>query len=286
MSAQASEEVMQIPRAVFGVASHQGRVRDHNEDSFLARPPVFAVADGMGGHAAGEIASRLAVESLAGKDVSAWRGGSEALRHALDDANRSVFSASKGNVGSRGMGTTCVILLLDSDLAHLGHVGDSRIYRFRDGSLEQLTRDHTVLGEMVAHGLLTPQQALADGDRGTLTRALGAAAGVEADLASVAVRAGDLFLLCSDGQTSMVPDPVISQVLAETGEPQAAADRLIAAANDAGGADNVTALVVEPVPAIEASGRPGIDGRLLREAAVKPSGPRERARRREEGCSP
>nr|MBA2488904.1 Stp1/IreP family PP2C-type Ser/Thr phosphatase [Chloroflexota bacterium] len=232
----------------FGAASDQGRVRDHNEDGYLVRPPLFAVADGMGGHAAGEVASRLALESLASKTTETWRDGRDVLLRALSEANRVVYRQAKSRAGARGMGTTCVLILLDGDRVHIGHVGDSRAYRLRAGTLEPLTRDHTVVGDMVEQGLLTPQQALADGNRGFLTRALGAAARVDAEVDSFDIQAGDRFLLCSDGLSGMLPDPVIEQIMRETPDAQAAADRLIAAANEAGGEDNVTALVVHPPP--------------------------------------
>ena len=254
---------MRVQPPEVGVASDEGRVRDHNEDGFLVRPPLFAVADGMGGHAAGEVASRLALQSLGSKGPEIWSGGREALLRALDEANRVVFRQAKSKAGERGMGTTCALILLDGDRVHVGHVGDSRVYRLRAGALEQLTRDHTVVGDMVEQGLLTPQQALADGNRGFLTRALGAAARVDAEVQTVDMQAGDRFLVCSDGLTGMLSDRAIEQILLQTADPQVAADRLIAAANEAGGEDNVTALIVHPpvsdagVAAVRTSGRSG-----------------------------
>ena len=250
------------PSPAVGVATDTGRVRDHNEDGYLVRPPLYAVADGMGGHAAGEVASRLALDSLRTSPLGA-EVGREAVRRALTEANRVVFVSASEEGSSRGMGTTCALLLLTDGEAHLGHVGDSRIYRLRAGSLSQLTRDHTVVGEMVERGLITPAEAMADDSRGYLTRALGGSARVEVDVQTVDVRPGDRYLLCSDGLSTMLPDERIEQILVAAQDPQTAADTLVNAANDAGGEDNVTALVVDPVSLPAAVGRGRGRGRRM-----------------------
>ena len=228
-----------------GVATDPGRVREHNEDSYLVQPPFFAVADGMGGHAAGEVASRLALESLS-TTLSSNAGGQGALRDALTQANLVVYEQSSADGPAHGMGTTCALLLVEDGVAHLGHVGDSRIYLLRDNKLVQLTRDHTLVVEMIDQGLLTQQQARVDGSRGQLTRALGGSAEVDVDVDTLDVLPGDRFLLCSDGLTQMVTDDDIQRILLDAADPQNAADRLVSAANSAGGEDNVTTLVVDP----------------------------------------
>ena len=232
--------------AAVGAATDTGRVRDHNEDGYLVSPPLFAVADGVGGHAAGEVASELALRSLAGAVPSISRGGQQALRDALVAANSAVFARATREASSRGMGTTCAALVLEGVRAHLGHVGDSRIYRLRAGALEQLTADHTVAGEMVTQGLMSHDDALSDGTRSLLTRALGAAPSVDVDAMTVEIAAGDRFLLCTDGLMGMIADDAIHGILVGARDPQAAAGQLVQAANDAGGEDNITAVGVDP----------------------------------------
>jgi serine/threonine protein phosphatase PrpC len=235
--------------AEVGVTSDTGRLRDHNEDSYLVSPPVYAVADGMGGHAAGEVASRLALESL---ESAGLRGesGLKHIRQALSEANRVVYQQASEEGPSRGMGTTCAVLIVADGVAHLGHVGDSRIYLLRGDSLTRLTRDHTVVADMVEEGLLTDEQAQTDSGRSYLTRALGGAPAVEADARTVETDAGDRLLLCSDGLTTMLNDGQIQAILAAEADPQVAADRLVSAANAAGGEDNITAIVVDPAPSV------------------------------------
>jgi len=200
------------------------------------------VADGMGGHAAGEVASRLAVDSLARAGLGADADAAD-IRGAFEKANEVVFEEATGP--AQGMGTTCSLLIIGREAAHVGHVGDSRVYLLRGDSLRALTRDHTVVADLVERGVLTDDQARVDSKRGFVTRALGGASRVEPDMRTVDIEDGDRFLLCSDGLTSMVSDDLIKSLLA-TPDPQAAAEALVAAANDAGGDDNVTALVVDP----------------------------------------
>jgi len=228
----------------FGVLSDPGRVRDHNEDAYLARSPVFVIADGMGGHAAGEVASRLAVDSIAQASLDG-SGGRGAVREALVEANRVVFQAAGDSGSRRGMGTTCAVLVVGDHVAHVGNVGDSRIYRLRDGSLVQLTHDHTVVAEMVDQGLIKPDEAVLADNRSFLTRALGGAADVDAEVDTVDLLRGDRFVLCSDGLSSMVNDAEIQRIVASVADPQDAVQALVDAANAAGGDDNVTAIVVD-----------------------------------------
>jgi PPM family protein phosphatase len=224
-----------------GAVSDAGVVRQQNEDSYLVKPPLFVVADGMGGHAAGEIASRLAVESFSGANLSD-SSDPEAIRKAVAEANRLVFETATGS--TQGMGTTCVLLLVGDGMAHIANVGDSRVYRFRGGELQQLSRDHTLAAEMVDQGLISATQALRDGGS-AITRALGGAATVDPDAMTLELRSEDRFLLCSDGLSSMVGDDIIKKVLLESNDPQSAAQKLVDAAKEAGGDDNVTVIVVD-----------------------------------------
>ena len=228
----------------FGVLSDPGRVRDHNEDAYLVRPPVFVIADGMGGHAAGEVASKLAVDSIARASLDG-SGGRTAVRQALVEANSVVFRAAGDSGSQRGMGTTCAVLVVGDHVVHVGNVGDSRIYRLRDDSLVQLTHDHTVVAEMVDQGLIKPDEAVLADNRSFLTRALGGAADVDAEVDTLDLLRGDRFVLCSDGLSSMVNDAEIQRIVASVADPQAAVQSLVDAANAAGGDDNVTAIVVD-----------------------------------------
>lgn len=225
-----------------GAVSDKGVVRDHNEDSYLVRPPLFVIADGMGGHAAGEIASRLAVESLAASKLTD-SSDERAISDALAEANRKVFEAASGAMS--GMGTTCALLLISDGIAHVGNVGDSRIYRSRGDELLQLTRDHTLAAEMFDQGLISAAHVLGADGGSQITRALGGGATVKSDSTIVEIYPGDRFLLCSDGLSGMVTDDVIKKILLENNDPQDAAQNLVDAAKHAGGDDNVTVIVVD-----------------------------------------
>ena len=244
------------PQSNVGVATDSGRVRDHNEDAYLVRPPVFVIADGMGGHAAGEVASKLAVDSIAQASLDR-DGGRAAVRRALEEANKVVFQAANESGSRHGMGTTCAVLVVGDGVVHVGNVGDSRIYRLRAGSLVQLTHDHTVVAEMVDHGLLKPDDALLADNRSFLTRALGGAADVDAEVETIDLLPGDRFLLCSDGLSSMVTDADIERIVASASDPQRAVQALVDAANAAGGEDNVTAIVVDSDAAAAPPARSG-----------------------------
>ncbi len=219
-----------------------GRQRRDNEDSALARAPVFVVADGMGGAQAGEVASRIAIEAF---EQGLPDPGSPEERLALRarEANRLIHEHSRAEQGREGMGTTLTAAYLhDAELA-IAHVGDSRAYLFRDGSLGRLTKDHTLVGALVDEGKLTEEQAAEHPQRSIITRALGPEASVEVDTWSYPVRAGDVLLLCSDGLTSMISDERIAEILSATAELGHAADDLIAGANEAGGRDNITVVL-------------------------------------------
>ncbi len=225
-----------------------GRRRRQNEDAFVCEPPLFAVADGMGGAQAGELASRLAAAAIE-ESASAVRGEEEIAR-VVRAANARIFEHSVRDPTAAGMGTTATVALVDehAETATLAHVGDSRAYRYREGSLEQLTTDHSLVGELVRSGRLTEDEAAVHPHRSVITRALGTEADVDVDTSTIDLRPGDLVLICSDGLSAMVRDEEIVRMLeATSGDPHDAAEALVAAANEAGGEDNVTVVLFELV---------------------------------------
>jgi serine/threonine protein phosphatase PrpC len=237
-----------------------GRRRVHNEDVFLCDPPLYAVADGMGGAQAGEVASKLAVAALAEHPHGHGPVGEDAVVTLVREANRRIFRRSVEDPAAAGMGTTVTVALVDEDAgtAAIGHVGDSRAYRIRDGVLEQLTTDHSVVAELVRAGRLTAEEALEHPYRSAITRALGTEEEVDVDTFTVPLEPGDTYLLCSDGLTSMVRDEEILRLASAYGDdPDALADALIDAANAAGGEDNITVVLFEIVAGEPVSG----DGR-------------------------
>jgi protein phosphatase len=228
-------------------------IRSGNEDSvFAAATPyrgVFMVADGMGGHAAGEIASDMAVKivtrELAGvRDITS-SGGEDALKDALRRANRAIFERTLAEVDKQGMGTTASVLMLSGTRYLIGQVGDSRVYRVRNGQLQQLTKDHSYVQEQVDAGYITPEQARYHPYSNVITRCVGASRDVEPDTFSGDVAAGDLFLVASDGLTGMVDDARLQQLLGSRASPGRLVDALINEANGRGGLDNITAVVVQ-----------------------------------------
>jgi PPM family protein phosphatase len=239
-----------------------GRKRRHNEDAYLldAERGLFVVADGMGGHAAGEVASRITVESIQEyiaateeEHESSWPFGFNSrvsvegnrLTTAVEKANEKVMRAVQNRPELKGMGTTVVAALFDADRATLVHVGDSRAYLFRDGELRRLTDDHSWVQEQVNAGILSEDEAKSHPLKNVVTRALGGAAHVSVDLIEVPVRPGDRFLLCSDGLTGMVPDEDLFSHFRTDGVIEKTVRQLIDTANDRGGVDNITAIVVE-----------------------------------------
>lgn len=222
-----------------GACSDVGQVRQSNEDALLLSDPVFAVADGMGGARAGEVASAMAVAALHG-----LQGDEQALAGAIEDVNRRIHRAAQSDASLLGMGTTITAAMLDGDALVLGHVGDSRAYLFRAGRLQQLTDDHSLVGELVRRGTLTPAEAERHPQRSVITRALGAEGHVDIDVLRIMIEADDLILLCSDGLTGMVADPEIARLLRAGGSLEQLAQQLVTAANRAGGDDNVTAVLL------------------------------------------
>ncbi|HEY8217715.1 MAG TPA: Stp1/IreP family PP2C-type Ser/Thr phosphatase [Acidimicrobiia bacterium] len=224
-------------------ATDVGKVRDHNEDGYLVDDTLglVAVADGMGGHNAGEVASAAALEAL-----RVAFGAGATIAEAVSAANEIVYEQSVADRSLRGMGTTLTAgaLGIDGKLL-LGHVGDSRAYLVRDGSLERITTDHSLVEELIQSGALTEEEAERDPRRSQITRALGLEPGVDIDMESVDLRAGDRLLLCSDGLTTMVSEDEIASFMSDERDPHTAARKMVEAANEAGGADNITVVVID-----------------------------------------
>lgn len=227
-----------------GAKSDVGRVRDGNEDSYLVQEPFFVVADGMGGHLAGDVASRIAVQTISERANDGPTATPDGLENAVKDANSAIYEKASSDPSLHGMGTTCTLVLVADSEIHIAHVGDSRAYLLRDGELSQLTEDHTLVGRMVREGRLQPEEAARHPQRSIITRALGVDDHVEVDVLTIPIEEGDKVLMCSDGLSSMLDDSSIHQVLAAHDDPQTAVDQLIDAANEAGGEDNITALVL------------------------------------------
>ncbi len=219
-----------------------GRQRRENEDSAYVHAPLFVVADGMGGAQAGEVASRIAVETF---EHAAPASGPAATRLAelVRDANHRIYDRSRAEQSRAGMGTTLTAAYLEDGHLTIAHVGDSRAYLFRDGELTRLTQDHSLVDELVRQGKLTEKQAAEHPQRSIITRALGPEPEVEVDTWTYPLHAGDVMLLCSDGLTSMISEDQVAEILAATHSLDEAADRLIRDANDAGGRDNITVVL-------------------------------------------
>jgi len=221
-----------MPRVA--VRSDTGRVRDLNEDSYLTQEPLFVIADGMGGHLAGDVASQTAIEI-----ITANRGDAssdlDSLERLVLKANEAIWGKAQADPSMHGMGTTLTLVFLDGSKGHLAHVGDSRAYLFRDGKLEQVTEDHTLVERMVKEGRLPREEAARHPQRNIITRALGMDADVKVDTFELALRAGDRILLCSDGLNSMLSDEEVEEVLNTFPDADEATDRLIEMANEAGG---------------------------------------------------
>lgn len=240
-----------------------GRRRDHNEDCVGsdAAHGIAALADGMGGHNAGEVASGLAIESIlrdlperletlveAEGDDQAWSPESLVAGNVLEQSNRAIHDAATSQPQYQGMGTTVIVAVFYEDRLSIAHVGDSRVYRLRNGELEQLTRDHTLLQELVDRGFYTYEEARQSLNRNIVTRALGAEPEVKVDLQEDIALPGDLYLLCSDGLNDMLDHETIRLTLTEFGANlDEAADRLVEQANEQGGADNISVVLVRVV---------------------------------------
>jgi len=236
-----------------GASTHTGQVRANNQDAILVAEPVFAVADGMGGHAAGEIASQVAVQSLQDDDASTLA----ALDAAVRRANRAVWERADSDADLRGMGTTLCVIALSSaapdaeggsgDRILVANVGDSRVYQFHDGDITQITDDHSLVEDLVREGRLSPDEARTHPQRNILTRVLGNEPDVEVDVWEIVPQRGDRYLLCSDGLFNEVEDDRIAAVLRRLADPEDAAHELVSLANQHGGRDNISVVVVDVV---------------------------------------
>ncbi|HEY2371662.1 MAG TPA: Stp1/IreP family PP2C-type Ser/Thr phosphatase [Gaiellaceae bacterium] len=231
--------------ASYAGASDTGRKRRRNEDSYVIAPPIFAVADGMGGAQAGEIASRLAAAALEDTDPGA-KSGAERVTSLIQEANRRVHERAIADPATSGMGTTMTVALVEGTKVTFGHVGDSRAYRFRDGTIEQITEDHSLVNELLKSGKLSPEEADTHPQRSVITRAVGTDPDVDVDSFTVEAEVGDVFLICSDGLTDMVGDEDIRSVLEKFhNDLDRATKSLVSAANRGGGEDNITVVAFE-----------------------------------------
>lgn len=240
----------------FAARTDKGRHRELNEDSFDiiagadGMPSFFIIADGMGGHNSGELASKTAVDYVSGivsglgKSFGAEGGTEEELKKLIADANRSVYEKSLELPENNGMGTTMTIAAAAGGRMYIGHVGDSRLYLVRNGSIRQLTTDHSYIEEMVRNGSLTREEAQKHPRKHVITRALGCMPEVEPDAYSCDMEAGDTYILCTDGLTNMLGEEDIARVAAENA-PEPACEELVRQANDSGGEDNITVIVIK-----------------------------------------
>ena len=249
-----------------------GRQRRANEDSLLARAPLFVVADGMGGAQAGEVASRIAVETFQDglHDASAPEA---ALAELTRQANSRIHELSHSHAEQAGMGTTLTAVYVGERDISIAHVGDSRAYRFRDGELTRLTDDHSLVDELLRQGRLTPEEAVEHPQRSVITRALGPEGAVEVDTRSYSARNGDVYLLCSDGLTTMLPEDRLAELLAAHEGLRDRGEALIAAANEAGGRDNITVVLMR-LEELDAGASPLTEeAPVVQGAAASPAAP-------------
>lgn len=255
----------------FCAQTDTGRTRDNNEDSvaFDDATRLVVLADGMGGYNAGEVASGMATAFIK-SELGRWltevgrsartREVRRAMEICVDSANAAIFNAANSNPGYMGMGTTLVVAVFREDGLVLGHIGDSRCYRWRAGQLQQITRDHSLLQEQIDAGLITPEQAQHSTIKNLVTRALGVELGVVMEVNEHAVEPGDVYLLCSDGLSDMVTDATITQVLVKETTLAGRTQALVDVANDHGGRDNISVLMAEVSEAVE---KRGLIARLL-----------------------
>lgn len=234
---------IEVVSSYYGSRTEVGHVREHNEDSLTVLPPLFAVADGMGGHEAGEIASEITINTL--NDLAPESADAEALARAVVAANLNVIKAPSQGIGREGMGTTLTAAILEKERLIIAQVGDSRAYLLHNGSLQQITRDHSLMADMIEAGQLTEAEARVHPNRSVITRAIGSDPHMQPDLYELNVETGDRLLLCSDGVCGMIEDSEIASIMRQAPSAQACADQLVEAALHAGGFDNATAVVVD-----------------------------------------
>jgi len=253
-----------MARLVWAARTDVGMIRSGNEDNYAviatSEQGLFIVADGMGGHAAGEVASEMAVQTvereLNGVGDLEDEKNTDRLADSVKKANRAIHDRTITEVDKQGMGTTTSVLLLSVNKYLIGQVGDSRVYLLRDGALQQLTKDHSYVQEQVDAGFLTPEQARYHPYSNVITRCVGASPDVEPDLYAGEARVGDLFLVASDGLTGMVDDRRLQMLLLSRAEPERKVHALIAEANGRGGLDNITAIIVQIMPDDDESSAP------------------------------
>lgn len=234
---------VEVVSSYYGSRTEIGNVREHNEDSLTVLPPLFAVADGMGGHEAGEVASEITINTL--NDLAPQSADAEALARAVVAANLNVIKAPSQGVGREGMGTTLTAAILEKERLVIAQVGDSRAYLLHNGSLQQLTRDHSLMADMIEAGQLTEAEARVHPNRSVITRAIGSDPHMQPDFYELNVETGDRLLLCSDGICGMIEDHEIASIMRQAPSAQSCADQLVEAALAAGGFDNATAVVVD-----------------------------------------
>jgi len=228
-----------------GVITDTGRKRRRNEDAYVCEPPLFAIADGMGGAQAGEVASRLAAAALRESGAKTL-GGERRISDLIQEANRRVYDRSSTDPNTSGMGTTITVALVENDNVAFGHVGDSRAYLIRDGRMEQVTEDHSLVNELLKSGKLSREEAESHPQRSVITRALGTDPDVDVDTFTIAAEVGDVFLLCSDGLTDMVGEGEILELVERSRDDlNSALKSLVRAANRSGGDDNITVVAFE-----------------------------------------
>jgi protein phosphatase len=244
-----------VPVAGYAVASDTGRRRRRNEDNYVVAPPLFAVADGMGGAQAGEVASQLAASALEGGDSDGLEG-TERIDALIQEANRRIFDRASTDPTASGMGTTMTVALVDGMTVAIGHVGDSRAYLVRGEQMEQLTDDHSLVNELVKTGKLSAEEAQVHPQRSVITRAVGTDPDVDVDGFTLEAEDGDVFLICSDGLSDMVEDEEILELVHQNRDDlDTAVKALVNAANRGGGEDNITAVAFrissEPAPSLD-----------------------------------
>src|SRR3954447_26848408 len=222
--------------------SDVGRQRQGNEDNYFVRAPLFVVADGMGGAQAGEVASEMAVSSFE-RGLPSGEAPAEALVEIIESANRAIYERAHSEADHAGMGTTCTAAYVGPEDITIAHVGDSRAYLLRGGELIRLTRDHSLVGELVARGKLTEEQAELHPQRSVITRSVGPEPSVQVDVETYPARDGDIYLINSDGLTGMINEGKVKPILEGAGSLEQAGRELIAAANEAGGRDNITVVL-------------------------------------------
>ncbi|HET8558291.1 MAG TPA: Stp1/IreP family PP2C-type Ser/Thr phosphatase [Gaiellaceae bacterium] len=254
-----------MPVAAYAVASDTGRRRRRNEDNYVVAPPLFAVADGMGGAQAGEVASRLAASALEGEDSDGLQG-LERIDALIQEANRRIYDRASTDPAASGMGTTMTVALVEEMTVAIGHVGDSRAYLVRDEQMEQLTDDHSLVNELLKSGRLSEEEAHVHPQRSVITRAVGTDPDVDVDGFTIEAEEGDVFLLCSDGLTDMVSDEEILELVhSHRDDLDKAVKALVTAANRGGGEDNITAVAFRisadaPVSTEDTVAMPAITG--------------------------